>query len=119
MNTPENSFFPLTLYHLLTSVNDTTERNLRSIVAVSTFASESVVREFTALEERPQVIRLISCGRRREVSGASWIPAFAGMTGEGPRDYSDSVSLYDDFGAGARWSVRLWRRVLGQALSVE
>jgi hypothetical protein len=47
MDALENSFLLLTLYHLLTSDDYTTEGSLRSIIAFSTFAFENVVRVFT------------------------------------------------------------------------
>jgi len=47
MHAPENFFSPLLLYHLPTCDDDTTGRSLRPILAVSTFATESVVRTFT------------------------------------------------------------------------
>jgi len=50
MDAPENFFLPLPLYHLLTSDKDITWVSLRQVFAVSTFASERIVRKFTALE---------------------------------------------------------------------
>jgi hypothetical protein len=47
MDTLENLFLPLPLYHLLTSDYATTELSLRPVFASSTFASETVVSEFT------------------------------------------------------------------------
>ena len=52
MDAQENFLSPLLLYHLLSSDDNTTERSLRPVFAISTFASESVVREFTGSRKR-------------------------------------------------------------------
>src|SRR5215212_1793983 len=131
MDTLENFRLLVPFYHLPTSDNNTTERSLRPIFAVSTFAPENVVREFTRsrgtfirnpvdrLWQEADGVWCVVDSRFRgnplviEEARARWPAPSCRWPLPGP-----GTTQSEDFSAGTRRFARWRSRVFFQVLSV-